>query len=107
MMRADTFRAAAVAVVLVALLVAALASVNRRPSPPRDITVAPAPPAQDLSAELRRCNALGPEESVDRSEDAHCRAVWEENRRHFFGHTTQSGVTPAEPTRAAGPEARP
>ncbi len=107
MMRADIFRAAAVAIVLVALLVAALTSVNRRPSPSADITVTPAPPTQDLSAALRRCAALGPEASVDRAEDAHCRAVWEENRHRFFGHPTQSGATPAGPVPAAGTGTQP
>jgi conjugative transfer region protein TrbK len=43
--------------------------------------------SDDLSAELKRCGKLGPQ---DAAEDAHCQAVWEENRRRFFGYTPHS-----------------
>jgi conjugative transfer region protein TrbK len=36
----------------------------------------------DLSAELKRCSKLEPQDAV---EDSRCQAVWEENRRRFFG----------------------
>ena len=107
MMRADIFRATAAAIVLIAIFVGALAAVNRQPSLPPDVIVAPATPPQGLAAELRRCDALGPQAAADNAEDAHCRAVWEENRRHFFGDPTRSGATSAEPKPPAGMEARP
>lgn len=45
----------------------------------------------DLSAELQRCKALAPEDG----EDPRCRAVWEANRRRFFGGRPASdGVAP-------------
>ena len=43
--------------------------------------------SDDLSAELRRCGKLGPQ---DAAEDPRCQAVWEENRRRFFGHAPRS-----------------
>jgi conjugative transfer region protein TrbK len=97
MMGARSLRAAT-AVVLIAFLVAALALSSRRPSPRPDVTDTPAAPVQDLSAELRRCDALGSQQANDLTEDAHCRAVWEENRRHFFGHAARSGATSAPRT---------
>lgn len=102
MIRADILRAAIAAVVLVAFFVMALAAVNRPPLPPPEITVVPGPPPQDLSAELRRCDALGPQQADDRTEETHCRSVWEENRRHFFGQRKQSDTTAAEHTPNAG-----
>jgi conjugative transfer region protein TrbK len=89
---------ATTAVVLIAFLVAALALSNRRQSPRPDVTDAPAAPVQDLSAELRRCDALGPQQANDPAEDTRCRVVWEENRRHFFGHAAPSGATSAPRT---------
>ena len=107
MIRADVFRAAIAGIVLVALFVVALAAVNRRPLPPPEITVVPGPPPQDLSAELRRCDALGPQQVDDRNEETHCRSVWEENRRHFFGQRKQSDTPPAVHTPNAGTGVRP
>ena len=80
--RSEIFRAAAI-VALIACFVATLATINRRPTapvaePPPTVT---APATDDLTAELRRCSALGPKDAVD----ARCEAVWEENRRRFFG----------------------
>jgi conjugative transfer region protein TrbK len=43
--------------------------------------------SDDLSAELRRCGKLGPQ---DAAEDPRCQAVWEENRRRFFGYAPHS-----------------
>ncbi len=79
--RSDLCRAAAI-VVLIAVFIAALVAINRRPSRPVVESVPSAGPAPDeLSAELRRCSALGPQDA----EDARCVAVWEENRRRFLG----------------------
>jgi conjugative transfer region protein TrbK len=50
----------------------------------------------DLSAELRRCGKLGPQ---DAAEDPRCQAVWEENRRRFFGYGPH--VFPVVPDRSA------
>jgi len=102
--RSEIFRAAAI-VVLIAALVATLFAINRRPSAPAaEIAPTIAPQASDdLTAELRRCSALGPQDA----EDARCVAVWEENRRRFFGRpalplppsppptTTMDAVAPA------------
>jgi len=100
--RSEIFRAAAI-IALIACFVATLAAINRHPSAP----VAEPPPASiaptpdDLSAELRRCSALGPQDA----EDARCVAVWEENRRRFFGRparplppTPPGAVAPATPS---------
>lgn len=43
--------------------------------------------SDDLSAELRRCGKLGPQ---DAAEDPRCQEVWEENRRRFFGYAPRS-----------------
>jgi conjugative transfer region protein TrbK len=78
--RSDIFRALAI-VVLIGVFIATLAAINRHPATPAlpDVPTTIAP--DDLSAELRRCSALSPKDA----EDPHCRAVWEENRRRFFG----------------------
>ncbi len=80
--RSEIFRVAAI-VALIACFIATLAAINRRPTPP--VAEIPptvtAPATDDLTAELRRCSALGPQDA----EDARCVAVWEENRRRFFG----------------------
>ncbi|MFG1404136.1 putative entry exclusion protein TrbK-alt [Xanthobacter sediminis] len=93
--RSEIFRAAAI-VALVACFVATLAAINRRPTapvaePPPTVT---APATDDLTAELRRCSALGPKDAVD----ARCEAVWEESRRRFFGR-------PARPLPPSPPDA--
>ena len=100
--RSEIFRAAAI-VALIAVFIATLVAVNRRPTAPvveKSPTINPA--SDDLSAELRRCSALGPQDA----EDPHCVAVWEENRQRFFGRParpmppqTRSGaVAPATPS---------
>src|ERR1700680_5148692 len=84
--RSEIFRAAAI-VALIAVAITALVVTNRRHSapiaetPPTIVT----PASDDLSAELRRCSALGPQDA----EDPHCVAVWEENRQRFFGRTAR------------------
>jgi conjugative transfer region protein TrbK len=97
--RSEIFRAAAI-VALIAVFIAALVAINRRPAaravaiPPTVTTPAP----DDLSAELRRCSALGPQDA----EDPHCAAVWEENRRRFFGRPARP-LPPQSPSGAAAP----
>lgn len=96
--RSEIFRAAAI-VALIACFIAALAAINRRPAAP--VAKAPptitAPATDDLTAELRRCSALGPADA----EDARCVAVWEENRRRFFGRPARP--LPPSPPGAAAP----
>ena len=99
--RSEVFRAAAI-VALIACFMAALVAINRRPSTPA-VETSPtiiAPASDDLLAELRRCSALGPQDA----EDPHCVAVWEENRRRFFGRPARplppsapGAVAPATP----------
>src|ERR1700684_2815649 len=100
--RSEIFRAAAI-VALIAVAITALVVTNRRHSapiaetPPTIVT----PASDDLSAELRRCSALGPQDA----EDPHCVAVWEENRQRFFGRAARA-LPPQNPPRAA-PRAAP
>ncbi|WP_420965379.1 putative entry exclusion protein TrbK-alt [Bradyrhizobium sp. B120] len=80
MERSDILRAGAMIIVFVIFL-ATLHVIHRRPA---ERLISDAPPVSardDLSAELRRCRALGPQDA----EDPHCQAVWEENRARFFG----------------------
>ena len=90
------------AVVLVAgLVMTIIATLHERdsqaPSMP-DVPSASGPSPDALSAELRRCSALGPKDA----EDPHCEAVWEENRRRFFGRTAR----PLPPVVAPAPSAK-
>jgi len=93
--RSDIFRALAI-VVLAGVFMATLAAINRRPAPPTAPDVPPASVPDDLSTELRQCSALGQQDA----EDPHCQAVWEENRRRFFGR-------PARPVPPAAAPANP
>ena len=98
--RSDMFRAAAIAA-LIAVLVASFVAVNRRPAAPVAPTpaaVVPSSATADLSAELRRCSALGPQDA----EDARCVAAWEENRQRFFGRPARP-LSPQTPPGAAAP----
>jgi conjugative transfer region protein TrbK len=96
--RSDIFRAAAI-IALIACFIAALVAINRRPSAPiaETFPTVPAPATDDLTAELRRCSALGPQNAVD----ARCEAVWEENRRRFFGRPARP--LPPSPPAAVAP----
>jgi conjugative transfer region protein TrbK len=102
MERSDILRAGAV-IVLIGLYMAALAAIHRRPAAPAALDVPLVSVPDDLSAELRRCNALGPQDA----EDARCRAVWEENRRRFFGQPARPVTMPAAPAPAVSGEVRP
>ncbi|MBB5046124.1 conjugative transfer region protein TrbK [Rhodopseudomonas rhenobacensis] len=96
--RSEIFRAAAI-VALVAVFIATLVAVNRRPSAPAVETPPIINPASDdLSAELRRCSALGPQDA----EDPHCGAVWEKNRQRFFGRPARP-LPPQTPPGTAAP----
>ncbi|MCK1623268.1 putative entry exclusion protein TrbK-alt [Bradyrhizobium sp. 160] len=90
--RSDFWRAVAM-VALLGVFMATLSYIHRRPAS-RPVSEAPAISApDDLSAELRRCRALGPEDA----EDPHCRAVWEENRARFFGRPARPLLPQAAP----------
>jgi conjugative transfer region protein TrbK len=97
--RSEIFRVVAI-VTLIAVFIATLVAINRRSSapgvetPPAVTTSAP----DDLSAELRRCSVLGPQDA----EDPYCVAVWEENRRRFFGRPARP-LAPQSPSGAAAP----
>ncbi len=97
--RSEIFRAAAI-VALIAVAITALVVINRRHSAPIDDTATTivTPASDDLSAELRRCSALGPQDA----EDPHCVAVWEENRQRFFGRPARP-LPPQTPPGAAAP----
>lgn len=96
--RSEIFRAAAI-VALIAVAITALVVTNRRPSAPVVETSPTTNPASDdLSAELRRCSALGPQDA----EDPHCVAVWEENRQRFFGRPARP-LSPQTPPGAPAP----
>jgi len=92
----DIFRALAI-VALIGVFIATLAAINRRPAAPIDRDLPTVSPPDDLSAELRHCSALGQQDA----EDPHCQAVWEENRRRFFGRPARPlppAAAPANPT---------
>ncbi|WP_407186901.1 putative entry exclusion protein TrbK-alt [Bradyrhizobium centrosematis] len=98
--RSDFWRAVAMIAVL-AVFMATLSFIHRR-SEPRPTSDAPAVSTpDDLSAELRRCRALGPEDA----EDPHCRAVWEENRARFFGRPARPLLPQAAPATPPTPKA--
>ena len=106
--RSGAFRAAAI-LVLVAVIIASLVAIDRRPTTPIAVmpSTSPSPAQDDLSAELRRCSALGPGDA----EDARCVAVWEENRRRFLGKPArplppQSSLGEAAPATPAKEDAR-
>ncbi|MBN9077436.1 MAG: putative entry exclusion protein TrbK-alt [Rhizobiales bacterium] len=96
--RSDTFRVVAI-IALIAVVVVSLVAIHLRPAPPiiETPSTVPSPASDDLSAELRRCSALGPQDA----EDARCLAVWEENRRRFFGRPARP--LPQMPPGAAAP----
>jgi conjugative transfer region protein TrbK len=81
----DIFRVAAI-VVLIGVCIGTLAAIDRRPitssAPDGTRTYA----HNGVLAELHRCRA----HCQQHAEDPRCQAVWEENRRRFFG-------TPARP----------
>ncbi len=99
--RPDLFRALAI-VALIGVFIATLVAINRRPATPvvPDVPSASAP--DDISAELRRCSALGQQYA----EDPRCQAVWEENRRRFFGRPARPLPPAAAPANPISGDAR-
>lgn len=100
---ADIWRAGAI-LILIATLVATLSAIDRDAPAPiiRDagaITI----DRDDLSAELRRCRALG----LQDAEDQRCEAVWTENRRRFFGRPARPTPPTAAPAAAISKGAAP
>ena len=97
--RSDTFRVVAI-IALIAVAVVSLVAIHLRPAPPVIETppTAVSPASDDLTAELRRCSALGPQDAAD----ARCVAVWEENRRRFFGRPARP-LPPQSPPGAVAP----
>jgi conjugative transfer region protein TrbK len=80
MRRPELFRALAI-LALIGAFMETLAAINRESERqvPLDTPMSSIP--DDLSEELRRCRAIGPQNG----EDPRCEEVWEKNRRHFFG----------------------
>ncbi len=97
--RSDTFRVVAM-IALIAVVIVSLVAIHRGPAPSviETPSTATTPASDDLSAELRRCSALGPQDA----DDARCVAVWEENRRRFFGRPARP-LPPQMPPGAAAP----
>jgi conjugative transfer region protein TrbK len=94
--RPETFRIAAI-IVLIAVLATALAAISRRSSTSiaEDAPAITSPTSDDLSTELRRCDAVSPTSA----EEAHCEAVWKENRRRFFGKPAR--LLPPQPPKSS------
>jgi conjugative transfer region protein TrbK len=96
--RPVTFRVAAILLLVAALIAAVAASYRRAPVPVIEPLPAAAPAPDQLSAELRRCSALGPQDA----EDARCTAVWEENRQRFLGRPARP-LPPEDAPEATAP----
>lgn len=91
--RSDVLYAAAI-IVAIGVFMAILSVINQRSDePPEPAVPSASAPANDLSAELRRCSLLGPWDA----DELHCRAVWEENRHRFFGKSARSLPLAAAP----------
>ncbi|WOJ88426.1 putative entry exclusion protein TrbK-alt [Methylocapsa polymorpha] len=99
--RPDIFRALAIAA-LVGVFIATLFAVNRRPATLVAPDVQSTSSPDDISAELRRCSALATQDA----EDPRCQAVWEENRRRFFGRSARPLPPAAAPANATPGDAR-
>jgi len=94
--QSELFRALAI-MALIGAFIATLAAINRQPGMPIAPDLPSASTPDDFSAELRRCSALGPRDA----EDLRCQAVWEKNRRRFFGRPARPlplGAAPADAT---------
>ncbi|RWO24829.1 MAG: hypothetical protein EOS10_31470 [Mesorhizobium sp.] len=100
--RSDIFRALGI-VVLIGVFIASVAAINRGPVTPAVPDVPATSTPDGLSAELRRCSALGPQDA----EDPRCQAVWEENRNRFFGRPARPLPPPPMPDSAAPANALP
>ncbi|WP_166143233.1 putative entry exclusion protein TrbK-alt [Methylosinus sp. RM1] len=101
---ADIWRAGAI-LILIATLVATLSAIDLDAPAPfiGDAGAAFVNDPDDLSAELRRCSALG----LQDAEDKRCEAVWTENRRRFFGRPARPTPPTAAPAAATSKGAAP
>jgi len=90
--RSEILRALAL-ILLVGLFITILAMINRPSNAPVLSETISAPVRDDLSAELRRCSVLGPQDP----DDAACRAAWAESHRRFFNLPTRQVISPAAP----------
>ncbi|WP_024879178.1 putative entry exclusion protein TrbK-alt [Methylosinus sp. LW3] len=104
MERWDIWRAGAI-LILIATLIAILSAITLDAPAPiiGDADAASAIDRDDLSAELRRCSALG----LQDAEDQRCEAVWTENRRRFFGRPARPTPPTAAPAAATSKGAAP
>lgn len=99
--RPDIFRALAIAA-LIGVFIATLFAINRRTATLAVPDIPSASVPDYLSAEMRRCSALGPQDA----EDPRCQAVWEENRRRFLGRPARPLPPAAVPANATSGDAR-
>jgi conjugative transfer region protein TrbK len=102
--RLDGFRIVAIGI-LIGVILAALISTHQHPPAPSVVNLPSTPNSDDLAPELRRCSALGPSDA----EDPYCLAVWNENRRRFFGRPARPLRSPPahEATAPATPSSAP
>ena len=102
--RPDSFRIVAIGV-LIAAIVAALIATHQHAPAPSVVELPSAATSDDLLSELRHCSALGPSDA----EDPYCLAVWNENRRRFFGRPARPLRSPPahEATATATPSSAP
>jgi conjugative transfer region protein TrbK len=104
--RLDGFRIVAIGI-LIGAIVAALIATHQHPPAPSVVILPSTPTSDDLAPELRRCSTLGPSDA----EDPQCLAVWDENRRRFFGRPARplrnppahEATAPATPSSSAPP----
>lgn len=88
--RSDVFYAAAI-IASLAVFMATLSAINRRPENPVEPDPQSVSNPDGLSAELRRCRAIGPADA----DEARCQAAWGESRRRFFGRPARPLTSPA------------
>ncbi|QXX76113.1 hypothetical protein MHY1_02948 [Methylovirgula sp. HY1] len=98
-MRRGSRLRAALMIGVIGLYLVALAAINREDLPAHGPANNASPSDADIPTELRRCNALGPQDA----DDPHCRAVWAENRRRFFGLPPKSSLRASAPQPGASP----
>ena len=94
--RSDAFYAAAIIALLIVFM-ATLSVINRHPDNPVEPDPQSVSTPDDLSAELRRCRAIGPGDA----DEARCQAAWGESRRRFFGRPARP--LPPSPPAAVAP----
>lgn len=95
MERLNLFRALAL-VTLIAAVIAAL--VARDPVPGTPLQGPSVARSDNLIEELRACAGLGQADA----DDPHCRDVWAESRRRFFGKPAKPFPSPNNPVPPAG-----